>query len=88
MLHVAAGGMVVNYLPAVGAGWFNFSSFCSLSFILQPALRRIIKKQPGLLSHSMEGDVLEKMNFFVGEMGLEVNQVARVFCSFPQASLE
>lgn len=47
----------------------------------------MIRSQPGLLSLSLKGDVLQKIEFFVEEMGLGSDQVAKIVCSHPQASI-
>lgn len=50
------------------------------------AFRRMVRRQPGLLSLRLTDEIVEKVDFFVEEMGLGVDQVAKIFSSHPQAS--
>lgn len=46
----------------------------------------MVRRQPGLLSLSVTGNVLEKIEFFTEEMGLRNDQIAKMVCAHPQAS--
>ena len=48
----------------------------------------MVRRQPGLLSLSVTGNVLEKIEFFTQEMGLRNDQIAKMVCAHPQASVE
>lgn len=47
----------------------------------------MVRRQPGLLSLSVTGNVLEKVEFFTEEMGLRNDQIAKMVCAHPQASV-
>lgn len=47
----------------------------------------MVRRQPGLLSLSVTGNVLEKIEFFTEEMGLRNDQIAKMICAHPQASV-
>lgn len=47
----------------------------------------MVRRLPGLLSLSVTGNVLEKIEFFTKEMGLRNDQIAKMVCAHPQASV-
>lgn len=47
-------------------------------------LRRMISRQPGLLSLSLSEDLLQKTDFFLEELGLSKNQLAKMIGAHPQ----
>lgn len=53
---------------------------------VQVALRRIVTRAPSIMSLSLSGDVKTKVDYFVGEMGLERIEVAKIFTLHPRAS--
>lgn len=46
----------------------------------------MVRRQPALLSVSVSGNVLEVTEFFRKEMGLETDQIAKIYCSHPQVT--
>ncbi|CAM9433702.1 unnamed protein product [Ectocarpus sp. 4 AP-2014] len=46
-------------------------------------LLRMVRRQPGLLSLSVSGNVLKVTEFFKKEMGLKADQISKIYCSNP-----